>query len=103
MAQNNQLGGNRRDHNKNSRSRKLTRNWIGIAAVLIIATAFSVSAIQNPGQSNGSQSGARNAGVKPKRTPVRRGKSSANKVSISSVSGVAESSIIDGTSPILAT
>src|SRR6266404_161104 len=103
MAQNNQLGGYRREHYNNSRSRRLTRNWIGIAAVIIIATALSVSAIQNPGQSNGSQSGARNAGVKPKRTTERRGKRSASKLSISSVSGVAESSIVDGTSPILAT
>src|SRR6267143_5805300 len=99
MAQKNHVGGSRLESKKRAGTRSLPRKWNGVAAVLIVAFALSVSALQNAAQSNDPQTGARNAGVKPKRAPERREKRKGGKASVSSAPREAGSSMIDSLSP----
>src|SRR5438309_223024 len=80
----------------------LPGSWTGLTALLIVALALSVSALQNPAQSPDPQTGARDAGVKPKR-PQRRDKSRKGaKSSLSSTNPETGAAATQGLSPILA-
>src|ERR1700704_1179465 len=76
-------------------------NWTSLAAILIVALAFSVSALQTP-QSIDPQTGARNAQVKPKRTTQRKGRKGTKSL-LSGTSRDAGSAVMESLSPILAT
>ncbi len=66
--------------------------------VAMVAFSFSVSALQNPSQSNRTQTGTRSAGVKPKRPQQPKSKTGRS-LSVTRESGA---SIAEGLSPILA-
>jgi hypothetical protein len=78
------------------------RNWTVIALVLLMVFTLSVSAaFQNPAQQNGQQPGARNAGVKPKRTIERRDKNRRDAKAVAN-RGDLGTAITESLSPVLA-